>query len=165
MAEKKLVLVVLLLCCLILLQQVNQAILEDYRVRHYQRKLLFSQIMDSTQKKCPRNAKRQRRFWVRPGRTSAWSDNFLNGVMLEEEWKENFRMSQVGFFKLCDLLRPYIEHQVTIMRTPVSVETQIAVTLYYLSDEGRLRKVANAFGLSRACCSLRSDGQVTFIRH
>ena len=26
--------------------------------------------------------------------------------------------------------------------------------MYYLSDEGRLRKVANAFGLSRACCSI-----------
>ena len=30
----------------------------------------------------------------------------------------------------------------------------MAVTLYYLSDEGRLRKVANAFGLSRFCCSI-----------
>ena len=40
------------------------------------------------------------------------------------------------------------------MRNPVSVETQVAVVLYYLSDEGRLRKVANAFGLSRASCSI-----------
>ena len=40
------------------------------------------------------------------------------------------------------------------MHSPISVETQLAVTLYYLSDEGRLRKVANAFGLSRASCSI-----------
>ncbi len=40
------------------------------------------------------------------------------------------------------------------MRKPVTVETQVAVTLYYLSDEGSLRKVANAFGLSRSCCSI-----------
>ena len=40
------------------------------------------------------------------------------------------------------------------MRTPVFVETQIAVTLYYLCDEGRLRKVANVLGFSRACCSV-----------
>ena len=40
------------------------------------------------------------------------------------------------------------------MRKPVTVETQVAITLYYLSDEGRLRKVANAFGLSRSCCSI-----------
>ena len=31
---------------------------------------------------------------------------------------------------------------------------QVALTLYYLSDEGRLRKVANAFGLSRSSCSI-----------
>ena len=34
-------------------------------------------------------------------------------------------------------------------------ETQVALTLYYVSDEGRLKKTAsNAFGLSRACVSL-----------
>ena len=38
------------------------------------------------------------------------------------------------------------------MRHTVSVETQFAVSLYYLSDEGRLRKVANAFGISKASC-------------
>jgi hypothetical protein len=34
------------------------------------------------------------------------------------------------------------------MRKAVNVEVQLAVTLYYLADEGRLRKVANAFGLA-----------------
>ena len=40
------------------------------------------------------------------------------------------------------------------MRTPVDVERQVALTLYYLSDEGRLRKTANVFGLSRSCVSI-----------
>ena len=40
------------------------------------------------------------------------------------------------------------------MHEPVSVETQLAVTLYCLSDEGRLGKVVNAFGLPRSCCSI-----------
>lgn len=35
------------------------------------------------------------------------------------------------------------------MRWPVDVVKQVAVTLNYLSDEGRLGKTANAFGLSR----------------
>ena len=78
----------------------------------------------------------------------------MNGVVVEEEWKENFRMSRTNFYNLAGLLRPYLERQVTVMREPVSVETQLAVTLYYLLDEGRLRKVANAFGLSRSCCSI-----------
>ena len=40
------------------------------------------------------------------------------------------------------------------MRVPVSVETQVAVTLYYLSDEGRYREVANAFGISMSAVSI-----------
>ena len=40
------------------------------------------------------------------------------------------------------------------MRKPKSVEKQIAVTLFYFADEGRLRKVANAFGISRSSTSI-----------
>ena len=35
---------------------------------------------------------RDRRFWIRPGRTSAWWDNFVSQTVVPEEWKENFRM-------------------------------------------------------------------------
>ena len=62
--------------------------------------------------------------------------------------ERNFRISRTSFFRLCELLQSCIERLGTIMRTPVSVETQLAITLYYLSDEGRLWKVANAFQLS-----------------
>ena len=60
----------------------------------------------------------------------------MNGAVVEEE-----KMSRANFYNLAGLLCPYLERQVTIMRKPVSVETPLAVTLYYLSDEGRLRKV------------------------
>ena len=33
---------------------------------------------------------------------------------------------------------------------PLSVETQVAVTLYHLADEGRMGKVANAFGIGKS---------------
>ena len=33
---------------------------------------------------------------------------------------------------------------------PLSVETQVAVTLYYLADEGRMGKVANVFGIGKS---------------
>ena len=95
----------------------------------------------------------RRRFWMRPGRTSAWWDNFINGTMIEEEWRENFRMSKTSLLKLAEELRPYIEGKETIMRSPVDVVKQVALTLYYLSDEGRLRKTANAFGVSRQVTS------------
>ena len=59
-----------------------------------------------------------------------------------------------GRISECLLHRPYIERQTTHMCRTISVEIQVAVTLYYLSDEGRLRKVANALGISRASCSI-----------
>ena len=36
------------------------------------------------------------------------------------------------------------------MRMPVLVERRVAVTLYYLADEGRMRKVANAFDIGKS---------------
>lgn len=73
--------------------------------------------------------------------------------MLPEEWKENFRMSRSSLVRLSEELRPYIEGKSTRMRQPVDVMKKVACTLYYLSDEGRMRKTANAFGLSRQVVS------------
>lgn len=39
------------------------------------------------------------------------------------------------------------------MPTPRDVVKQVAVTLYYLSDDGRMIKTANAFGFSRKTVS------------
>ena len=40
------------------------------------------------------------------------------------------------------------------MHSPVEVERQVAMTLYYMSDEGRLRKTVNSFVVSRPCVSV-----------
>ena len=98
------------------------------------------------------NKKRQaqrRRFWIRPGRTHAWWAGFLNQIVVSEEWRESFRMSRDSLYKLTEELRPYIEGKDTVMRSAIDPVKQVAITLYYLSDEGRLRKTANAFGISR----------------
>ena len=73
--------------------------------------------------------------------------------MIKEEWRENFRMSKRSLLKLAEELRPYIEGKETIMHSPVDDVKQVALTLYYLSNEGRLRKTANAFGVSRQVTS------------
>lgn len=96
---------------------------------------------------------RPRRFWVRPGRTSAWWESFLNEIVIPEEWRENFRMGRVSLFRLAEELRPFIQGKDTVMRTSIDPVKQVAITLYYLSDEGRLRKTANAFGISRQTVS------------
>ena len=63
-------------------------------------------------------------------------------------------MQKHNFEQLCAELKPFVEKRTNNMRSPISVECQIAATLYYLADEGRLRKTANAFGISLASVSL-----------
>ena len=48
---------------------------------------------------------RARRFWIRPGRPSAWWDNFVSQTVVPEEWKENLRMSRPSLLK--QLVRSY----------------------------------------------------------
>ena len=59
-------------------------------------------------------------------------------------------MSEASFYMLCEELRPYLTKQTTKLQNSVSVETQVAVTLYYLAGEGRMRKVSKSFGLGKA---------------
>ena len=92
-------------------------------------------------------------FWIRPGRTNAWWNGLIGEIVVPEEWRENFRMNQVSMKRLAEELRPYSEGKDTIMRSSVDVLKQVAITLYYLSDEGRMRKTANAFGISRQSVS------------
>ena len=56
-------------------------------------------------------------------------------------------------YKLWDELRIYLEKQKTQFCDPISVEKQIACTLYYLADEVRWRKAANAFGFGKSTAS------------
>ena len=49
--------------------------------------------------------------------------------------------------RLVEKLGPYIEGKDAIMRTSIDVLQQVAMTLYYLSDECRMRKTANTFGV------------------
>ena len=63
-------------------------------------------------------------------------------------------MSKTSFKELVNILRSYIEKQVTRMRRPISTERQITSFLYYISDEARYRKTTNTFGISRGLVSL-----------
>ena len=96
----------------------------------------------------------QRRFWVRPGRSDAWWKSIISDVTLPEEWGENFRMSKQTFTLLCQAVSHLISRRKTHMRQPISVQKKVAVTSHYLSDGGRLRKTANAFGLAVSTVSV-----------
>ena len=127
------------------------------RHRRYVHNFLSSPTTNILALKCLKMMRQKtrprRRHWVRPGRTSLWWDNIRNGVSCEE-YKENFRMSKENFSSLCEELRPYIERKDTVMRKAIDVETQVAITLYFLSDEGCLHKTANSFGIARSTCSM-----------
>ena len=62
-------------------------------------------------------------------------------------------MSMTSLYALAVKLRPYIEGEEARMRSLMDVVKKVAITLYYLSDEGRFRKTANAFGISRQSVS------------
>ena len=70
-----------------------------------------------------------------------------------DEWRENFQMSKESFMKLCDKVKPFLQKQSTNMRSAIDVEKQLSVTLYYLLDEGRYCKVANAFSIGKSTVS------------
>ena len=97
--------------------------------------------------------RKPKRYWIRPGRSDLWWIHIQSGLSANEEWNENFRVSIDTFCFICNELGPHLAKKETVMRKPVSVETRVAVTPYYLSDEGRLRKVANAFGLGKSTVS------------
>ena len=75
----------------------------------------------------------------------------MNNEVADTEWVENFRMLRTSFFDLATILAPYLQ---TKIRNPIAVECQVVIFLYYLSEEGRYQKTANAFGISRSSVSI-----------
>ena len=123
----------------------NRQILELFASRKNRKRLLLN-------KKRNRSC---RSIWIKPGRTNAWWEKFLNNEVADTEWVENLRMSRSSFFfDLVTILRPYLQKQQTKMGNPIAVECQVTVLLYYISDEGRYGKTANSFGVSRSSVSI-----------
>ena len=117
--------------CLVQLLGVLKIMLAKKRL--LKKRLLLLMSSESTMK----NGKKESRcspphFWVRPHRNLKWWNNFMNGNMIPEEWKDNFRMSEHSFYILCEELQPYIQKETTRFRKPIFVEKQVASTLYYL---------------------------------
>ena len=62
-------------------------------------------------------------------------------------------MSRESFLVLCQQLEEHLIKRNTRFRKGVSGQEQVALALYYLSNEGRRRKIANAFGLGKSTVS------------
>ena len=93
--------------------------------------------------------RKNRRVWVRPGRTEQWWINLWTGVLEEQEWQSNLRMDRASFLELVEKVRPLLEPDPQNFRPDVmSVEKKVAMTLYYLKDQGSYRMTCNSFGVS-----------------
>ena len=59
-------------------------------------------------------------------------------------------MSPDTFHILCNELRPYIQKELTNMRSPVTVEERVAVTVWKLATNIEYRTLSSLFGLGRS---------------
>ena len=92
----------------------------------------------SREKKCER---KKREYRIRPGRTKQWWLEFLNDEVVADEWKKKFQMSKQLFLILCKELRQYISKNTIRFRKPISVEMQVAVTMYIFLTRIDLEKL------------------------
>lgn len=98
--------------------------------------------------------RRRRRRWINPGRTDRWWQNLWSGKLLESEWRLNLRMNREHFMELVEMVRPNLEIKCGNFRADaLSVEKKVAMTLYYLKDQGLYRMTCNNFGVSLPCLS------------
>lgn len=152
------VFLLVLIANLIAVYEVNCFLLLHAKIKWFREAIQCSDFVSSSswlvlRKPRFRVQRAEQRFWIRSGRTRTWLDSFVSNAVLAEEWKENFKMSRGTFLSLCDELGPHIDRSTTKMRAPVEIDRQVTLTLYYLADEGRMRKTAYAFGLSRSSVS------------
>lgn len=80
------------------------------------------------------NRKRWMKEWLKK-RQSYTHINLLNEIIVtnEDDYKNYFRMSGNTFNMLLGLVRPYMTRQNTHLRSCISVEERLAVTLRYLA--------------------------------
>ena len=106
-----------------------------------------------------RQTRRLSRLWVAPGRLSECWQNMIGSVVIDEEFKANFRLDRESFDLLVDKLKPRIAQDTRLFRVnSLNAAKTVAVTLYYLKHSGSLRMVANKFGISKP------TGSVSIVR-
>ena len=83
------------------------------------------------------------------GRSDRWWKNLIGSVLLDSEWRKNFRMPREMFIKLADEIRSFLApHPNAVCSDVLTVEKQLAITMYFLKDQGSMMMVANTFGVA-----------------
>ena len=94
-----------------------------------------------------RSALSWRRVWVKEKSrdffeiiVSSWS---------EDDFRSNFRLSRATFAYLCSKLAPLLQKE-NYIREPLTVELQVAVTLWRLGTNAEYRSIGHLFGVGLA---------------
>lgn len=82
----------------------------------------------------------------RPGRTSRWLDDSESGIVVNEEWKENFYMSRTSLISLCELRNSSIDWKSAIMRLLVGVLAKVRTGSFVKQKLGQICLFFNAGG-------------------
>ncbi|XP_068926686.1 uncharacterized protein [Petaurus breviceps papuanus] len=124
----------------------NQAIIHTQRTLELISSLLIEPQMPAVFQSLRRSAHRGSAF---PTHSRLWRD--LRAGRLDPQcWRQTFRMSKETFYYICDQLTPYLQHEATQMKLPLSVPRKVAIGLYHLASPVPLRCVAELFGVGRS---------------
>jgi DDE superfamily endonuclease len=80
-------------------------------------------------------------------RNNSWFDRFVKKHWGPPKWRKHFRMSSTNFEKLCEMLTPHLEREVTNFKYPISVAKQVAVTLMHLANNSTYDTLSELMGL------------------
>lgn len=89
------------------------------------------------------------RKWVALPRSNEFSCDFFHFANDNQIFR-SYRMRKSSFVKLCELLKPYIERQVTRFKKPLSVELRVAVYLHWAGHAIDLSVLDNMYGIGRS---------------
>uniref|UniRef100_T1J855 Uncharacterized protein n=1 Tax=Strigamia maritima TaxID=126957 RepID=T1J855_STRMM len=92
-----------------------------------------------------RTHSRKRRVWMKD-RVSSWWDNELS----DEDWIDNFRMTEKSFDKLCEILKSDIKPHTLTVREPIPLRKRIAIALFKIGTCADYQTVANRFGVHKS---------------
>ena len=95
----------------------------------------------------------QRRAWSWP-RNQFWFETLMGGGIVEDWWKEHFRISRRTFEYIVRIVGPALAKNNTRLRESIPVDKRIAVALWRLATGDTYRSTGLQFGVGRCTAML-----------
>ena len=83
-------------------------------------------------------------------RSDHWWNSIVLTVFTPQDWTENFRMSCQTFDYLCQRFYPHPSKKHTVIQQSISVQRQVAITLWCLATPTEYHTIAHLFGVVRS---------------